>query len=215
MVDDHQADIPNSEMVPSSHAKCSSILRVAHHCRRTYPRIAYICVHGALEESKRINPLLLDRGVPQFRFSLNCWIQRNDETENHRSLDHAIGIKYLKAIDSTSSASTSLPNDNQASAIFNVRAVSDQLIYACKTACVLFKVLELLSKEAQHPPEILEAYTEIKQLVKIFRPYNFIPYFDYNENHPIRRLPELRAAINALNYQPWSAASNKINVMKT
>ncbi|EFH55533.1 hypothetical protein ARALYDRAFT_902056 [Arabidopsis lyrata subsp. lyrata] len=119
------------------------------------------------------------------------------------------------AIDSTSSASTSLPNDNQASAIFNVRAVSDQLIYACKTACVLFKVLELLSKEAQHPPEILEAYTEIKQLVKIFRPYNFIPYFDYNENHPIRRLPELRAAINALNYQPWSAASNKINVMKT
>jgi len=34
MVDDH-ADIPNSEIVPSSHAKCSLILRVAHHFRRT------------------------------------------------------------------------------------------------------------------------------------------------------------------------------------
>ncbi|KAG7568884.1 hypothetical protein ISN45_Aa04g016600 [Arabidopsis thaliana x Arabidopsis arenosa] len=178
MVDDHQDDIPNSEMVPSSHAKCSSILRVAHHFRRNYPRIAYLCVHGALEESKRINPLLLDRGVPQIRFSLMCWIQRNDETGEQGqilpntdvtylqsfcqdyyektivALITAIGIKYLKAIDSTSSASTSLPNDNQASTIVNVRAVSDQLIYACKTACVLFKVLELLSKDAQLPPEV-------------------------------------------------------------
>ncbi|VYS54011.1 unnamed protein product [Arabidopsis thaliana] len=63
MVDD-QADIPNSEIVPSSHAKCSLILRVAYHFRRTNLRIAYLCVHGALEESKKSNPLILDRGVP-------------------------------------------------------------------------------------------------------------------------------------------------------
>ncbi|XP_010469819.1 PREDICTED: callose synthase 1-like [Camelina sativa] len=71
---------PDSEMVPSSHAKCTSILRVAHHFHISHPRIAYLCVHGAPEESKKIDPLSLTRGVRQFRFSLERWIEKNDET---------------------------------------------------------------------------------------------------------------------------------------
>ncbi|XP_019101067.1 PREDICTED: uncharacterized protein LOC104786588 [Camelina sativa] len=86
---------------------------------------------------------------------------------------------------------------------------SDQLIYACEIARVLFKVLELLSKDVPLTFGSLEAYTEVKQLAKIFRLYNIIPQFDNNENHSIRRLPELQTAINALNHHPWSAPTHE------
>ncbi|XP_019093619.1 PREDICTED: uncharacterized protein LOC109129616 [Camelina sativa] len=90
-----------------------------------------------------------------------------------------------------------------------VYAFSDQLIYACEIARVSFKVLELLSKDVPLTFGNLEAYTEVKQLAKIFTPYNIIPQFDNNENHSIRRLPELQTAINALNHHPWSAPTHE------
>ncbi|XP_019083037.1 PREDICTED: callose synthase 2-like [Camelina sativa] len=118
-------------------------------------------------------------------------------------------IKITSKVEIDSSASTSSSTDNQVSTSVNVRALGDQLIYACEIARVLFKVLELLSKDVPLTFGNLEAYAEVKQLAKIFRPYNIIPQFDNNENHSIRRLPELQTAINALNHHPWSAPTHE------
>ncbi|KAH0849636.1 hypothetical protein HID58_059558, partial [Brassica napus] len=59
-------NLPDSEAVPSSLPEVSPILRVAHKIHPTHPRIAYLCVLAALEESLIV-------------CSLNCPID-NDET---------------------------------------------------------------------------------------------------------------------------------------
>ncbi|CAN6996912.1 unnamed protein product [Brassica rapa subsp. trilocularis] len=45
-------NLPDSEAVPSSLPEVSPILRVAHKIHPTHPRIAYLCVLAALEESQ-------------------------------------------------------------------------------------------------------------------------------------------------------------------
>ncbi|CAA7037891.1 unnamed protein product [Microthlaspi erraticum] len=50
-------NLPDSEVYPSNLETVQSILRVADDLHPTHPRISYLCVCGALEELRKIDPL--------------------------------------------------------------------------------------------------------------------------------------------------------------
>ncbi|XP_010510305.1 PREDICTED: callose synthase 2-like [Camelina sativa] len=97
---------PDSEMVPSSHTSCTPILDLAHRFHLTHPRIGYLCVHGAHEESQRLYPasrmsdifrLPLGGGVLKFNFTLTYWIRRNDETSEQGQFQPHTDLPHLQS----------------------------------------------------------------------------------------------------------------------
>ncbi|XP_048634912.1 callose synthase 1 [Brassica napus] len=98
------------------------------------------------------------------------------------------------------------PTDGlQPSRTLSVRADRALLLTnACRAALALYKVVEHLSKDVQLPPQILEAHSEVKRLAQIFRPYNHIPNDPYSDDHPMRRLPAMRAVEAALGVKVYS-----------
>ncbi|KAJ4891348.1 Callose synthase 3 [Raphanus sativus] len=72
-------NLPDSEAVPSGLREVSLILRVAHKIHPTHPRIAYLCVLAALEESRIVLSLDFQIDVMEFMSSLSYWTKTNDE----------------------------------------------------------------------------------------------------------------------------------------
>ncbi|KAG5396731.1 hypothetical protein IGI04_018545, partial [Brassica rapa subsp. trilocularis] len=223
-------NLPDSEAVPSSLPEVSPILRVAHKIHPTHPRIAYLCVLAALEESQIVCSLNPPIDAFKFKNSLWYWTKTNDEThgdgkvrpsdardmqnfyleyyeKNIQALFKFLeDNRYFEGYDPGPMPLWPTPTDGlQPSRTLSVRADRALLLTnACRAALALCKVVEHLSKDVQLPPQILEAHSEVKRLAQIFRPYNHIPNDPYSDDHPMRRLPAMRAVEAALGVKVYS-----------
>uniref|UniRef100_A0A0D3BTE1 1,3-beta-glucan synthase n=1 Tax=Brassica oleracea var. oleracea TaxID=109376 RepID=A0A0D3BTE1_BRAOL len=169
---------PDSEVVPSSLSDVSS-----------------------LKETTRLDPLALGSGVRQFRLSLTSWI---DQEDGFSEDDFTYFITSYLHYYNTNIKALSPINDNKSSTSISDSASTSiivstdryhQLTKACRTALILFKVLDLLWKQTHSFDQILLIHRNVKRLARIYKPYNIFPCSD---DHPISRIPEIQAVASAL-----------------
>ncbi|KAK7247578.1 hypothetical protein RIF29_42463 [Crotalaria pallida] len=187
-------EVFDNEVVPSSLATISPILRVAKEIENERPRVAYLCRFYAFEKAHRLDQSSTGRGVRQFKTVL---LQRL-EKENATSLASRIKKTdareiqayyqqyyqhYVRALDQAEQADRA------------------QLSKAYQTAGVLFEVLCAVNKTEkveEVAPEIIAAARDVQEKTEIYTPFNILPLDSAGASQPIMQLEENKAAVSAL-----------------
>ncbi|KAI4317106.1 hypothetical protein L6164_025010 [Bauhinia variegata] len=189
-------EVFDNEVVPSSLASISPILRVANEIEHERPRVAYLCRFYAFEKAHRLDQSSSGRGVRQFKTLL---LQRL-ERDNASSLASRVKKTDAREIEAYYQQYyehyvRSLDQGEQAD-----RA---QLGKAYQTAGVLFEVLCAVNKTEkveEVAPEIIAAARDVQEKTEIYAPYNILPLDSAGASQPIMQLEEIKAAVSAL----WS-----------
>ncbi|MED6156388.1 hypothetical protein PIB30_014141 [Stylosanthes scabra] len=199
-------EVFDNEVVPSSLASISPILRVANEIEAERPRVAYLCRFYAFEKAHRLDQTSTGRGVRQFKTLL---LQRL-ETDNATSLASRVKKTDAREIQSYYQQYyehyvRTLDQADQAD-----RA---QLSKAYQTAGVLFEVLCAVNKSEkveEVAPEIIAAARDVQEKTEIYTPYNILPLDSAGASLPIMQLEELDdRAVDAVmkelfkNYKTW------------
>ncbi|KAI4345088.1 hypothetical protein L6164_012252 [Bauhinia variegata] len=188
------AEVFDNEVVPSSLASISPILRVANEIEHERPRVAYLCRFYAFEKAHRLDQSSSGRGVRQFKTLL---LQRL-ERDNASSLASRVKKSDAREIQAYYQQYyehyvRSLDEGDQAD-----RA---HLGKAYQTAGVLFEVLCAVNKTEkveEVAPEIIAAARDVQEKTEIYAPYNILPLDSARgASQPIMQLEEIKAAVSA------------------
>ncbi|KAF7840108.1 callose synthase 5-like [Senna tora] len=187
-------EVFDNEVVPSSLASISPILRVANEIESERPRVAYLCRFYAFEKAHRLDQSSSGRGVRQFKTLL---LQRL-ERDNASSL-----ASRIKKTDAREIQAYYKQYYEQ-----YVRALDDgeqadraQLGKAYQTAGVLFEVLCAVNKTEkveEVAPEIIAAARDVQENMEIYAPFNILPLDSAGASQPIMQLEEIKATVSAL-----------------
>ncbi|CAJ1974879.1 unnamed protein product [Sphenostylis stenocarpa] len=186
-------EVFDNEVVPSSLASISPILRVANEIESERPRVAYLCRFYAFEKAHRLDQSSSGRGVRQFKtlllqrlerdngYSLIARVKKTDAREiqayYQQYYEH-----YVRALDQ------------------GERADRAQLGKAYQTAGVLFEVLCAVNKTEkveEVAPEIIAAARDVQEKTEIYAPFNILPLDSAGASQPIMLLEEIKAAVSA------------------
>ncbi|XP_014497796.1 callose synthase 5 [Vigna radiata var. radiata] len=188
------SEVFDNEVVPSSLASISPILRVANEIEGERPRVAYLCRFYAFEKAHRLDQSSSGRGVRQFKTLL---LQRL-ERDNPKSLTSRVKKTDAREIQSYYQQYyehyvRTLDQKEQAD-----RA---QLSKAYQTAGVLFEVLCAVNKTEkveEVAPEIIAAARDVQEKTEIYTPYNILPLDAAGASVPIMQFEEIKASVSAL-----------------
>ncbi|XP_050894734.1 callose synthase 5 [Lathyrus oleraceus] len=187
-------EVFDKEVVPSSLASISPILRVANEIESERPRVAYLCRFYAFEKAHRLDQSSTGRGVRQFKTLLLQRLERDNATSlasrvkktDAREIQayyQQYYQQYVRALDQADQADRT------------------QLSKAYQTAGVLFEVLCAVNKTEkveEVAPEIMAAARDVQEKTEIYTPYNILPLDSAGASLPIMQFEEIRAAVSAL-----------------
>ncbi|XP_052114381.1 callose synthase 5 [Arachis duranensis] len=187
-------EVFDNEVVPSSLASISPILRVANEIEAERPRVAYLCRFYAFEKAHRLDQTSTGRGVRQFKTLLRQRLERDNATSlpSRVKKTDAREIQayyqqyyehYVRTLDQADQADRA------------------QLSKAYQTAGVLFEVLCAVNKTEkveEVAPEIIAAARDVQEKKEIYTPYNILPLDSAGASLPIMQLEEIKAAVSAL-----------------
>ncbi|XP_058731060.1 callose synthase 5-like [Vicia villosa] len=187
-------EVFDNEVVPSSLATISPILRVASEIESERPRVAYLCRFYAFEKAHRLDQSSTGRGVRQFKTLLLQRLERDNATSlasrvkktDAREIQayyQQYYQQYVRALDQADQED------------------STQLSKAYQTAGVLFEVLCAVNKTEkveEVAPEIMAAAKDVQEKTEIYIPYNILPLDSAGASLPIMQFEEIRAAVSAL-----------------
>ncbi|XP_019437222.1 PREDICTED: callose synthase 5-like [Lupinus angustifolius] len=187
-------EVFDNDVVPSSLASISPILRVANEIESERPRVAYLCRFYAFEKAHRLDQSSSGRGVRQFKTLLLQRLERDNASSlasRHKKTD-AREIQayyqqyyehYVRALDQGEQADRA------------------QLGKAYQTAGVLFEVLCAVNKTEkveEVAPEIIAAARDVQEKTEIYVPFNILPLDSAGASQPIMQLEEIKAAVSGL-----------------
>ncbi|KAE9604163.1 putative 1,3-beta-glucan synthase [Lupinus albus] len=187
-------EVFDHDVVPSSLASISPILRVANEIERERPRVAYLCRFYAFEKAHRLDQSSNGRGVRQFKTLLLQRLERENASSlasRHKKTDareiqayyQQYYERYVRTLDQ------------------GERADRAQLGKAYQTAGVLFEVLCAVNKsekDEEVAPEIIAAARDVQEKTEIYVPFNILPLDSAGASQPIMQLEEIKAAVSAL-----------------
>ncbi|XP_027344376.1 callose synthase 5-like [Abrus precatorius] len=186
-------EVFDNEVVPSSLASISPILRVAKEIESERPRVAYLCRFYAFDKAHRLDQSSTGRGVRQFKTLLLQRLERDNET----SLTSRIKKTDAKEIQ----AYYQQYYEHYVRALDQVdQADRAQLSKAYQTAGVLFEVLCAVNKNEkveEVAPEIIAAARDVQEKTEIYTPYNILPLDSAGASVPIMQFEEIKAAVSA------------------
>ncbi|MED6139958.1 Callose synthase 5 [Stylosanthes scabra] len=183
-------EVFDNEVVPSSLASISPILRVANEIESERPRVAYLCRFYAFEKAHRLDQTSTGRGVRQFKTLLLQRLERDNATSlasrvkktdarEIQSYYQQYYEHYVRTLDQADQADSK----------------------AYQTAGVLFEVLCAVNKSEkveEVAPEIIAAARDVQEKTEIYTPYNILPLDSAGASLPIMQLEEIKAAVSAL-----------------
>ncbi|KAG5000330.1 hypothetical protein JHK87_021402 [Glycine soja] len=187
-------EVFDNDVVPSSLASISPILRVANEIETERPRVAYLCRFYAFEKAHRLDQSSSGRGVRQFKTLLLQRLERDNPTSlaSRAKKTDAREIQsyyqqyyehYVRTLDQVNQADRA------------------QLSKAYQTAGVLFEVLCAVNKTEkveEVAPEIIAAARDVQEKTEIYTPYNILPLDAAGASVPIMQFEEIKAAVSAL-----------------
>ncbi|KAK7410888.1 hypothetical protein VNO78_02085 [Psophocarpus tetragonolobus] len=187
-------EVFDNEVVPSSLASISPILRVANEIENERPRVAYLCRFYAFEKAHRLDQSSSGRGVRQFKTLLLQRLERDNGTSLAARVKKTDAREiqayyqqyyehYVRALDQGEQADRA------------------QLGKAYQTAGVLFEVLCAVNKTEkveEVAPEIIAAARDVQEKTEIYAPFNILPLDSAGASQPIMQLEEIKAAVSAL-----------------
>ncbi|KAK7282334.1 hypothetical protein RIF29_11015 [Crotalaria pallida] len=187
-------EVFDNDVVPSSLASISPILRVANEIESERPRVAYLCRFYAFEKAHRLDQSSSGRGVRQFKTLLLQRLERDNASSLASRLKKTDAREiqtyyqqyyehYVRALDQGEQADRA------------------QLGKAYQTAGVLFEVLCAVNKTEkveEVAPEIIAAARDVQEKTEIYVPFNILPLDSAGASQPIMQLEEIKAAVSAL-----------------
>nr|KYP67853.1 Callose synthase 5 [Cajanus cajan] len=187
-------EVFDNEVVPSSLATISPILRVANEIETERPRVSYLCRFYAFEKAHRLDQSSTGRGVRQFKTLLLQRLERDNPTSLASRLKKTDAREiqsyyqqyyehYVRTLDQADQADRA------------------QLSKAYQTAGVLFEVLCAVNKTEkveEVAPEIIAAARDVQAKTEIYTPYNILPLDAAGASVPIMQFEEIKAAVSAL-----------------
>ncbi|OIW00473.1 hypothetical protein TanjilG_05823 [Lupinus angustifolius] len=187
-------EVFDNEVVPSSLASISPILRVAKEIESERPRVAYLCRFYAFEKAHRLDQSSTGRGVRQFKTLLLQRLEKDNATSLASRLKKTDAREiqayyqqyyqhYVRALDQAEQADRA------------------QLSKAYQTAGVLFEVLCAVNKTEkveEVAPEIIAAARDVQEKTEIYTPFNILPLDSAGASQRIMQLEEIKAAVSAL-----------------
>ncbi|KAK7350887.1 hypothetical protein VNO77_09920 [Canavalia gladiata] len=187
-------EVFDNEVVPSSLASISPILRVANEIESERPRVAYLCRFYAFEKAHRLDQSSSGRGVRQFKTLLLQRLERDNgpsllarvkktDAREIQAFYQQYYEHYVRALDQ------------------GERADRAQLGKAYQTAGVLFEVLCAVNKTEkveEVAPEIIAAARDVQEKTEIYAPFNILPLDSAGATQPIMQFEEIKAAVSAL-----------------
>ncbi|XP_020225550.1 callose synthase 5 [Cajanus cajan] len=186
-------EVFDNNVVPSSLASISPILRVANEIESERPRVAYLCRFYAFEKAHRLDQSSSGRGVRQFKTLLLQRLERDNgaslaarvkktDAREIQAYYQQYYEHYVRTLDQ------------------GERADRAQLGKAYQTAGVLFEVLCAVNKTEkveEVAPEIIAAARDVQEKTEIYAPFNILPLDSAGASQPIMQLEEIKAAVSA------------------
>eukprot|EP00257_Ricinus_communis_P020162 XP_015579333.1 callose synthase 7 [Ricinus communis] len=190
MVDlqDEDASVLDSELVPSSMSEIVPILRVANEVEKDNRRVAYLCRFHALEKAHKTDPTSAGRGVRQFKTYLLHKLER-EEHETQRQLagsdPREIQLFYQKFY------------------VDNIREGQyvkkpEEMAKLLQIASVLYDVLRTVVPSEKIEPETQRYAQDVERLSEQPVYYNILPLYAAGIKPAIMELPEIKAVLHAL-----------------
>ncbi|KAE8661369.1 putative ATP binding protein [Hibiscus syriacus] len=188
-------DIPNedsttadSELVPSSLASIAPILRVANEIEQDNRRVAYLCRFHAFEKAHQMDPTSSGRGVRQFKTYLLHRLEREEEEtqpmlarSDPREIQMYYQQFYLKNI-----------ADGQ------YKRKPEEMAKIYQIASVLYDVLRTVVPVGRVDDETQRFAKEVEKKKEQFEHYNILPLYAVGVKPAIMELPEIKAALRAI-----------------
>ncbi|KAH1255394.1 Callose synthase 5 [Glycine max] len=179
-------EVFDNDVVPSSLASISPILRVANEIESERPRVAYLCRFYAFEKAHRLDQSSSGRGVRQFKTLLLQRLERDNgpslagrlkktDAREIQAYYQQYYEHYVRALDQGEQADRA------------------QLGKAYQTAGVLFEVLCAVNKTEkveEVAPEIIAAARDVQEKTEIYAPFNILPLDSAGASQSIMQLEE-------------------------
>ncbi|XP_052178586.1 callose synthase 7 isoform X2 [Diospyros lotus] len=178
----------DSEIVPSSLASIAPILRVANEVEKQNDRVAYLCRFHAFEIVHRLDPHSNGRGVRQFKTYLLHRLQK-EEVETQRKLARSDPREIQKFFQHFYQTEI---RDGQ-----NTKP-PEEMAKVYQIATVLYDVLKTVVPIDGIDEETEEYAKEVEKKRQHYEPYNILPLKAVGVKPVIMELPEIKAAIRAL-----------------
>ncbi|XP_023530416.1 callose synthase 7 [Cucurbita pepo subsp. pepo] len=178
----------DSELVPSSLASIAPILRVANEIEPENPRVAYLCRFHAFEKAHKMDPTSSGRGVRQFKTYLLHRLER-EETETHPILERH-DVQEIQAFYQR------FYKHNIEGGEYTKRPEEMAKMY--QIATVLYEVLQTVVPSSKIDVETEQYAKEVQRKKEQHKHYNILPLFAMAVKPAIMELPEIEAAIEAL-----------------
>ncbi|XP_020701852.1 callose synthase 7 isoform X1 [Dendrobium catenatum] len=178
----------DSELVPSSLGSIVPILRVANEIERMNQRVAYLCRFHAFEKAHKLDPTSSGRGVRQFKTYLLHRLEKEEaETKPQlaRSDPREIQKFYQWYYENYVKEGPT-------------RRKPEEMAKHYQIASVLYDVLKLVVPSDRVDDEINRYAREVERKKVHFTHYNILPLHASGAASPIMQLPEIRAAVHAL-----------------
>ncbi|GLT70370.1 hypothetical protein SLA2020_424530 [Shorea laevis] len=179
----------DSELVPSSLASIAPILRVANEIEKDNPRVAYLCRFHAFEKAHKMDPTSSGRGVRQFKTYLLHRLEREEEEtmpQLAKSDPKEMQLYYLKFYGENVKDGEHTKKPEEMAKIYQI-------------ATVLYDVLRTVVTDPKKiVDEIHEYAKEVERKREQYEHYNILPLYAVGVKPAIMKLPEIKAALNAI-----------------
>ncbi|KAL3754843.1 hypothetical protein ACJRO7_002009 [Eucalyptus globulus] len=189
------ADLPNedtsavdSELVPSSLAAIAPILRVANEVEWENPRVAYLCRFHAFERAHKMDPTSTGRGVRQFKTYLLHRLEKEEEEAHFRLAKNdprEIQMYYQMFYEKNIRDAQYTKKPEEMAKIYQI-------------ATVLYDVLKTVVQPSKLDDQTKRYAEEVERKREQSIHYNILPLHAIGVKPAIMRLPEIKAALQAI-----------------